>query len=217
MCSWSRRGSTMTGKVRKRICLRHFIALMIILPRPARDIHRENSLTKKESGAFSDSCSIKHAQWTAMHGTTQSLSSPPTTAGSSGSIMNGVGKRSFFNHVIDDIILASIVLPRQARDKPRERVLKSRGDFKSTKGDRFHRCKTTLFELALHIPFMIRDPRPTAPHGHSGEVTAAFAENIDIYRTLAELAGLEDQVESTVYIDDITSSRYSSCSPTAQF
>ena len=49
-------------------------------------------------------------------------------------------------------------------------------------------CKTTLFELAVHIPFMIRDPR--APHGHTGERTMAFAENVDIYRTLADLAGL---------------------------
>lgn len=45
---------------------------------------------------------------------------------------------------------------------------------------------------------MIRDPRPTAPYGHSGAVTAAFAENIDIYRTLAELSGLESEVESSV-------------------
>ena len=59
-------------------------------------------------------------------------------------------------------------------------------------------CKTTLFELALHIPFMIRDPRPSAPYGHSGAVTAAFAENIDIYRTLADLAGLKTEVESSV-------------------
>jgi iduronate 2-sulfatase len=59
-------------------------------------------------------------------------------------------------------------------------------------------CKTTLFELALHIPFMIRDPRASAPYGHSGAVTAAFAENIDIYRTLAELSGLEAKVESSV-------------------
>lgn len=57
-------------------------------------------------------------------------------------------------------------------------------------------CKTTLFELAVHIPFMIRDPR--AKHGHSGERTMNFAENIDIYKTLAELAGLADEVDSSV-------------------
>ena len=45
---------------------------------------------------------------------------------------------------------------------------------------------------------MIRDPRPSAPYGHSGETTAAFAENIDIYRTLADLSGLEAKVESSV-------------------
>lgn len=45
---------------------------------------------------------------------------------------------------------------------------------------------------------MIRDPRPSAPYGHSGATTAAFAENIDIYRTLAALSGLEAKVETSV-------------------
>ena len=57
-------------------------------------------------------------------------------------------------------------------------------------------CKTTLFELAVHIPFMIRDPR--APHGNTGERTMAFAENVDIYRTLADLAGLSSEVDASV-------------------
>eukprot|EP00928_Gymnodinium_smaydae_P063613 TRINITY_DN47134_c0_g1_i1.p1 TRINITY_DN47134_c0_g1~~TRINITY_DN47134_c0_g1_i1.p1 ORF type:complete len:281 (-),score=36.71 TRINITY_DN47134_c0_g1_i1:218-934(-) len=65
-------------------------------------------------------------------------------------------------------------------------------------GEQNEWCKTTLFENALHVPFMIRDPRTFAPHGHSGEWTTAFAENVDIYRTLADLAGLADRVESTV-------------------
>ena len=48
-------------------------------------------------------------------------------------------------------------------------------------------CKETVFELSLRIPFMIRDPRA---HGAAvGGRSRVFAENIDIYRTLAELSG----------------------------
>lgn len=51
-------------------------------------------------------------------------------------------------------------------------------------------CKETVFELSLRIPFIIHDPlaAPTAVGGS----TRVFAENIDIYRTLATLAGVPD-------------------------
>jgi arylsulfatase A-like enzyme len=49
-------------------------------------------------------------------------------------------------------------------------------------------CKETVFELSLRIPFVIRDPR--ASQLSIGGSTRVFAENIDIYRTLADLAGV---------------------------
>jgi iduronate 2-sulfatase len=48
-------------------------------------------------------------------------------------------------------------------------------------------CKETVFELSLRIPLIIRDPLAVVAPGSTSRV---FAENIDIYRTLAELAGL---------------------------
>lgn len=45
--------------------------------------------------------------------------------------------------------------------------------------------KQTLWELALRVPFMIRDPRAAAP----ARVAAVYVTLIDMYRTLAELAG----------------------------
>jgi hypothetical protein len=60
---------------------------------------------------------------------------------------------------------------------------------------RRHRCKETVFELALRIPFMIR--YPGAHPAAIGGTTRVFAENIDIFRTLADLAGVPD-VESGV-------------------
>lgn len=50
-------------------------------------------------------------------------------------------------------------------------------------------CKETVFELSLRIPFLIRDPLSVVK---PGSTTRVFAENIDIYRTLAELAGLPE-------------------------
>lgn len=49
-------------------------------------------------------------------------------------------------------------------------------------------CKETVFELALRIPFLIR--YPGADTAAVGGTTRVFAENIDIYRTLADLAGV---------------------------
>jgi iduronate 2-sulfatase len=49
-------------------------------------------------------------------------------------------------------------------------------------------CKQTLFDVTLHIPFIIR--APGTKFGRSGQHTGAFAELVDLYRTLAELAGL---------------------------
>jgi arylsulfatase A-like enzyme len=45
----------------------------------------------------------------------------------------------------------------------------------------------TNFELGTRVPFIIRDPSIPASHG---KVTQSFAELVDLYKTLADLAGL---------------------------
>jgi iduronate 2-sulfatase len=49
-------------------------------------------------------------------------------------------------------------------------------------------CKQTLFDVTLHIPFIIR--APGTKFGRSGRHTGGMAELVDLYRTLADLAGL---------------------------
>ena len=49
-------------------------------------------------------------------------------------------------------------------------------------------CKQTLFDVTLHIPLIIR--APGTKFGRSGRHTRGFAELVDLYRTLVELAGL---------------------------
>lgn len=56
-------------------------------------------------------------------------------------------------------------------------------------GEHGHWQKTTLFENATHVPLIIAGPGVTA----TGQSTAAPAEMIDFYPTLAELAGLKDK------------------------
>eukprot|EP00041_Stephanoeca_diplocostata_P018444 m.386481 g.386481 ORF g.386481 m.386481 type:complete len:516 (-) comp21014_c2_seq15:267-1814(-) len=55
-------------------------------------------------------------------------------------------------------------------------------------GEHCEYCKQTLFETALNIPLIVYDP--TRPDTH-GKRTNAFAELIDLYRTLSDLAGLD--------------------------
>ncbi|MEM9658178.1 MAG: sulfatase, partial [Planctomycetota bacterium] len=54
-------------------------------------------------------------------------------------------------------------------------------------GEHGHYQKTTLFENAARVPLILAGPGVTA----SGEATAAPAEMVDFYPTLAELSGLE--------------------------
>merc|ERR1711907_839442 len=62
-------------------------------------------------------------------------------------------------------------------------------------GEQGEWCKRTNWELAVRVPFMIRSPKHPDSAGKS---TAVLAELVDLYRTLASLAGagsVEDGVE----------------------
>lgn len=60
------------------------------------------------------------------------------------------------------------------------------GDHGYSLGEAGHWCKDTNFELDTHVPLMIRTPGMAKP----GVATKALTEYVDIYPTLAELAGL---------------------------
>lgn len=60
------------------------------------------------------------------------------------------------------------------------------GDHGFSLGEAGHWCKDTNFELDTHVPLMVRTPGMSKP----GVSTEALTEYVDIYPTLAELAGL---------------------------
>ena len=65
------------------------------------------------------------------------------------------------------------------------------GDHGYSLGEADHWCKATNFERDTRVPLVIRMPGMPAP----GEPTSALVEHVDIYPTLAELAGLEAPAE----------------------
>lgn len=60
------------------------------------------------------------------------------------------------------------------------------GDHGYSLGEAGHWCKHTNFELDTHVPLIVRTPGMAQP----GVATDALTEFVDIYPTLAELAGL---------------------------
>ncbi len=60
------------------------------------------------------------------------------------------------------------------------------GDHGYSLGEADHWCKDTNFDMDTHVPLMIRTPGMAEP----GVATEALLEHVDIYPTLAELAGL---------------------------
>ena len=78
-----------------------------------------------------------------------------------------------------------------ATGKSNETVVLLTADHGWQLGEHGEWCKQTLFDVTLHIPFIIRPPLGVARYDPSrGRRTTAFAELVDIYRTLADVAGL---------------------------
>lgn len=65
------------------------------------------------------------------------------------------------------------------------------GDHGYSLGEADHWCKATNFERDTRVPLVIRAPGMPA----AGEPAAALVEHVDLYPTLAELAGLEPPAE----------------------
>lgn len=61
--------------------------------------------------------------------------------------------------------------------------------------------KTTNFELDARVPLIVADPRETAGHGRK---TSALAELVDLYPTLASLAGIADKLPRNLEGDDLS-------------
>ena len=66
------------------------------------------------------------------------------------------------------------------------------GDHGYSLGEADHWCKATNFERDTRVPLVIRMPGMPA----AGEPTSALVEHVDIYPTLAELAGLQAPAET---------------------
>ena len=65
------------------------------------------------------------------------------------------------------------------------------GDHGFSLGEANHWCKDTNFELDTHVPLIVRVPGMQQP----GIATTALTQYVDVYPTLAELAGLEPPLE----------------------
>lgn len=59
-------------------------------------------------------------------------------------------------------------------------------------------CKYTIFENQARVPLLVRVPWLTAGHG---KTTSALVELVDIFPTLADLAGILSRVEQTEALD----------------
>ena len=87
-------------------------------------------------------------------------------------------------------------------DLAKETVVALVGDHGWELGEHGEWCKRTNWEVGVRIPYMIRSPRHPETYGRQ---SAHFAEALDLYRTLAGLAGLPGSaVERGVEGDDLT-------------
>jgi hypothetical protein len=102
---------TTAQEARKR---RRFILKMVILPRQARDTHRENSKTQRRFPTAGDA----HPRPRSGSGQTASR---PHSASHTQPHLSEVSKR----HLLSHFYIKMIILPRQARDKHRESTQKS--------------------------------------------------------------------------------------------
>ena len=95
---------------------------------------------------------------------------------------------SFADHLLGTVLQALEDIGQEERT-----VVLLSSDHGWQLGEHNEWCKETVFELALRIPFMIR--YPGADPAAVGGTTRVFAENIDIYKTLADLAGVPEVEE----------------------
>jgi len=100
----------------KRHFLRHLYLQCIILPRQARDKHRESTHSKKSGCVFRRYIPLFNASSRALKDVDKSLK-----VGGPSSAQTQVRKRLFLRH----FYIKCIIVPRQARDKHRESTQKS--------------------------------------------------------------------------------------------
>ena len=64
------------------------------------------------------------------------------------------------------------------------------GDHGYQNGEKGEWCKSNLFELATRIPMYVRIPASLGPGWRRGVRSRAIVESVDLYPTLADLAGI---------------------------
>lgn len=94
-----------------------------------------------------------------------------------------------------DSLLGTVLDKLEALGLANNTVVSLMGDHGWSLGENNLWRKMTLFENGVRVPFLIRDP--SRPKSH-GQRTAALGEAVDLYRTLAELAGVGAPVEASV-------------------
>ena len=100
----------------------------------------------------------------------------------------GVWRRSYYAAIsYTDYNIGVILDKLQALGMVDDTIVVNFGDHGYQLGEHDTWAKMTNFELGVHIPLIIR--APMLP-GSVGKETAVLAEMVDIYPTLAELAGL---------------------------
>lgn len=94
-------------------------------------------------------------------------------------------RRAYYSAVsfADDLIGQTLETLR-ATDLAKETVVVVTADHGWQLGEHNEWCKQTLFDATLRVPFMIRSP------GVAPKRTQSFAELVDLYKTLSDLAGL---------------------------
>lgn len=118
------------------------------------------------------------------------LNENPTFNGTSNTTRLQTFRRSYYAAIrYQDYNLGRVLDELETLGLAKDTIVILFGDHGYQLGEHATWAKMTNFELGVHIPFIIRAPWKTAT---TGKQTKVLAEMVDVYPTLAALAGLPD-------------------------